>query len=102
MNQTKVKKELLSRINPNDNVQLEKVERYMNLLKLYYKLDKSIRDLGVVITTQNGAQVFSKINPAISEKNKINSSLIALSKDLGLENNKIINNDVSDSKSDLL
>ncbi len=83
-NKAKVKNELLNRINKDDSIQVEKVERYLNLLELYYKLDEAIEEFGTMITTVNGSQKFTKPNPAIAEKNKINSSLIALGKDLGL------------------
>lgn len=80
-----LKDELLSRVNPKSRIQLEKVERYINLVDIYYRLDKSIKDDGIMIKTINGSQEFTKPNPAIAEKNKINTSLIALGKDLGLD-----------------
>ncbi|MBJ8113703.1 P27 family phage terminase small subunit [Bacillus cereus group sp. N6] len=70
-NQAKVKRELLSRINQEDSIQVEKVERYLNLLELYYKLDEAIEEFGTMITTVNGSQKFTKPNPAIAEKNKM-------------------------------
>lgn len=98
----KVKKELLNRVNADDSIQLEKVDRYINLLELYYKLDESIEDLGTMITTENGSQRFTKPNPAIAEKNKINSSLIALGKDLGLDNPIKDDAPIGYTKSDLV
>jgi len=80
-----IKNELLKRIDSKSKVQREKVERYLNLVRLYYMLDEAIEKHGVMITTINGAQRFTKPNPAIAEKNKINASLIALGKDLGLD-----------------
>lgn len=88
MDKSKIKNELLKKIDENDAVQIEKVERYLNLLSLYYQLDESIKTLGTMITTINGSQKFTKPNPAIAEKNKINSSLIALSKDMGIDGTK--------------
>lgn len=80
-----IKKVLMARIDQNSNVEVEKVERYINLIEIYYMLDAAIEEFGVMITTENGSQKFTKPNPAIAEKNKINASLIALGKDLGLE-----------------
>lgn len=80
-----IKKELMAHIDKNSNVKVEKVERYINLIEIYYMLDAAIEEFGVMITTENGSQKFTKPNPAIAEKNKINASLIALGKDLGLE-----------------
>lgn len=85
MNPKKIKTELFKRIDKKDSIKVEKVERYLNLINLFYKLDESIEEYGVMMTTINGSQEFTKPNPAISEKNKINSSLIALGKDLGLD-----------------
>ncbi|PEV03679.1 P27 family phage terminase small subunit [Bacillus cereus] len=102
-NKAKVKRELLNRIDEENSIQVEKVERYLNLLELYYQLDEAIEEFGTMITTINGSQKFTKPNPAIAEKNKINSSLIALGKDLGLDFNppKIGNSNTGYSKSDL-
>jgi phage terminase small subunit len=92
--------ELNKRIDRKSKVQQEKVERYLNLVKIYYMLDEAIEKYGVLVTTENGAQRFTKPNPAIAEKNKINSSLIALGKDLGLDipppTQKGTDDDVSD------
>ncbi|MGR3774593.1 P27 family phage terminase small subunit [Bacillus paramycoides] len=102
-NKAKVKNELLNRINKEDSIQVEKIERYLNLLELYYKLDEAIEEFGTMITTVNGSQKFTKPNPAIAEKNKINSSLIALGRDLGLDYNppKADNSNTGYNKSDL-
>lgn len=85
-----VKDELMEKIDSTSDIAVEKVERYINLLEIYYKLDESVLELGTMITTENGSQKFTKPNPAIAEKNKINSSLIALGKDIGVntENSK--------------
>ncbi|NMO97458.1 P27 family phage terminase small subunit [Paenibacillus lemnae] len=80
-----IKDELLKLIDKKSSVQVEKVDRYINLVRSYYLLDAAIEEHGVMITTENGAQRFTKPNPAIAEKNKVNSSLIALGKDLGLD-----------------
>lgn len=97
-----LKDELLGRVNPKSKIQLEKVERYINLVEIYYKLDKAIKDHGIMITTINGSQEFTKPNPAIAEKNKINSSLIALGKDLGIDTPAPAPKSSEDSKSELI
>ncbi|MEF2965045.1 P27 family phage terminase small subunit [Paenibacillus sp. M1] len=106
MNNKEVKalrEELLGRVDPKSKIQLEKVERYVNLVEIYYQLDKAIKDHGIMITTINGSQEFTKPNPAIAEKNKINTSLIALGKDLGLDTPvKPAGESEDDSKNDLI
>ncbi|WP_107838398.1 P27 family phage terminase small subunit [Metasolibacillus meyeri] len=99
-----IKKELMKIANKDSNVEIEKVERYINLVEIYYMLDEAITEFGVMITTENGSQKFTKPNPAIAEKNKINASIIALGKDLGIDkplNIQNVNSGNSNSKADL-
>lgn len=83
---TELKKQLMSKIDVNNLVEVEKVERYIDLVKSFRKVNKTITKEGESVVTQNGSQVFTKAHPLISERNKINSSLIALGRDLGLDN----------------
>lgn len=80
MSVEKVRSELMNKIDHTNEIEIEKVDRYINLLNIFYQLDESIAELGPIITTINAAQRFTKPNPAISEKNKISSSLLALEK----------------------
>lgn len=64
----KLEKELLSNIDTTSQKELEKVNRYINLIRIYYELDKSIEVDGAVVVTENGSQKFTKTNPAIQEK----------------------------------
>lgn len=79
-----LKTELIKQIDKKSKIQLEKVDRYLNLIGIFYLLDQSIEEDGIMIKIVNGSQEFTKPNPAIAEKNKVNASLIALGKDLGL------------------
>lgn len=83
-NKAKIKKYLLNKIDSNNPVQVEKVDRYLNLLTIFYKLDKEIESKGLMVETVNASQIFLKPNPAITEKNKVNTSLLAIEKSLGL------------------
>lgn len=74
----KLKKELLSKIDKTSQVQLEKVERYLNLVDLYYRLDEYIEEQGLLVLTVNGSQEFLKTNPALQEKAKINTQILAI------------------------
>ncbi|HFU4218398.1 TPA: P27 family phage terminase small subunit [Streptococcus suis] len=73
-----LKNELLNLINPDSHIELEKVERYINLVKIYKELDKTLKKDGYMIVVKNGAQSFLKANSAIGEKVKINQALIKL------------------------
>lgn len=76
----KLKKQLMEKIDQTDLVQVEKVERYINLIELFNSLDGDIKKHGTMIEVVNGSQQFNKPNPAIAEKVKISSSLLSIEK----------------------
>lgn len=78
-----LKKQLMGRIDKEDLMQVEKVERYVNLVSLFNELEKDIKEHGTMVVTENGAQKFTKPNPAIAEKVKINTSLLHIEKSFG-------------------
>lgn len=96
-NQTKIKKYLLEKIEQDNPVQIEKVERYMNLLNIFYKLDKDIKTYGTMVETKNASQSFLKPNPAVAEKNKINASLLAIEKSFGFGKIEVHSDEPSDA-----
>lgn len=75
--------QLMSRIDTEDFVQVEKVERYINLVKSFRKINKTIEKEGESITTENGSQRFTKAHPLIGERNKVNASLLNIEKSFG-------------------
>ena len=77
---SKVKNELLSKIDTDSAVEVEKVERYVELLKLMRNLQKEVNEDGSIVVTINGSQEFYKAHPAIGEINKINSQLLNIEK----------------------
>lgn len=90
----------MNSIDTTDLVEVEKVERYIDLVKAFRKINKTITKEGESVTIQNGSQVFVKAHPLISERNKINSSLIALGRDIKFVVKNTIPN-TGYSKSDL-
>ncbi len=72
----------MNSIDIEDLVEVEKVERYIDLVKAFRKINRTINKEGESVTVKNGSQVFVKAHPLISERNKINSSLIALGRDI--------------------
>lgn len=99
-----LKKQLMAQVDLNDQMEVEKVERYIDLIKLYKKMNTAITKHGAMIEIENGSQKFLKPNPAIAEKIKINRSLIALGKDLNLDvlNKTITSNEEDYSEGDLV
>lgn len=76
---------LMKQIDTENDIEVEKVERYTNLLKLFYALDVYIEQSGPITVVKNASQEYIKPNPAIAEKNKVNGSLLALEKSFHLE-----------------
>lgn len=96
----RVKEQLMNSIDTTDLVEVEKVERYIDLVKAFRKINKTITKEGESVTIKNGTQVFVKAHPLISERNKINSSLIVLGRDIKF----VVKNTIPDTgynKSDL-
>jgi phage terminase small subunit len=73
----------MNRIDKEDLMQVEKVERYVYLVQLFNDLEKDIKEHGRMVVTENGAQKFTKPNPAISEKVKINTAILHIEKTFG-------------------
>lgn len=84
MTKSKVEKFLFENSDPEDFIQQEKIKRYLNLRKLFFQLDAAIREHNAVVTVENGKQSYIKINPAVTEKEKINVQLLALERDFKL------------------
>lgn len=61
-------------------VEVKKIKRYIQLLKLDEACDLAIKKDGATIIIENGTQRFIKTHPAMTEKMKINTQLIALEK----------------------
>ncbi|MCT3223563.1 hypothetical protein EFO81_13035 [Lactiplantibacillus plantarum] len=81
MDHRKIRRELLAKIDKKSAVEREKVDRYISLLDVFYQLDEMITADNVMVEVKNGSQTYWKSNPAIAEKNRINTALIALEKD---------------------
>lgn len=79
---TKLKKQLLSRVDGGDLNQVEKVERYIDLVKSFRRMNRTINKEGEMVVTENASQRFVKAHPLIAERNKINSQLLALMREI--------------------
>ncbi|OCA84493.1 hypothetical protein A8F94_17520 [Bacillus sp. FJAT-27225] len=80
VNVSKLQKQLMSRIDTDDLIEVEKVERYISLVKLNKQLDKEIKAHGATVVTENGAQRFVKSHPAVNDKMKVNAQMLAIEK----------------------
>lgn len=82
---SELEKQLLMRINQNDLIEVDKVKRYITLVKQIRKLQTAINKDGVLTTTINASQEFIKTNPAINELNKLTKTLISVEKSIKFE-----------------
>lgn len=92
----KLQEQLEQKINVDNLVEAEKVERYIDLVKSFRKINKLIDKEGESITVENGAQRFTKAHPLIAERNKINASLLSIERSFGFEETGPVKHDESD------
>lgn len=76
----KLKKQLMERIDIDDLMQVEKVERYIQHVESYRRMDETIKDEGESVTTVNASQTFIKAHPLLTERNKANAALLSIEK----------------------
>ncbi|SNZ14563.1 Phage terminase, small subunit [Terribacillus aidingensis] len=82
---TDLEKQLLLRINQDDLIEVDKVKRYIAIVKQIRKLQSAINKDGVMTTTVNASQEFTKANPALNELNKLTKTLISLENSIKFE-----------------
>ncbi|MFC4387511.1 P27 family phage terminase small subunit [Gracilibacillus marinus] len=80
-----LEKQLLLRIDTNDLVEVDKIKRYVAIVKQIRKLQTEINKHGVLTKTVNGSQEFMKANPAIKDLNSLTKTLISLEKSIKFE-----------------
>lgn len=83
---SKLQQQLMSKIDIDDLVEVEKVERYISLVKLNKKLDKDIKRDGATVITENGPQRFVKSHPAVNDKIKVSAQLLAIERTFNFVN----------------
>lgn len=83
---TNLYKQLMNRIDIDDLVEVEKVERYISLVKLNKQMDKEIKREGATVITENGSQRFIKSHPAVNDKMKVNAQLLSIEKSFNFIN----------------
>ena len=92
----RLKIQLMSKIDPTDLMQVEKVERYIDLVKAFRTINAKIDKEGETLETKNGMQSFTKAHPLITERNKINASLLSIEKSFGFHKQKAARNSLSE------
>lgn len=71
---------LMSRIDTTSPVETEKVGRYLKNVEMYRRMERTVKDEGVSLLTENASQTFVKAHPLLNEMNKVNSSIMSIEK----------------------
>jgi len=66
----------MKRIDTTDLVEVEKVNRYLEHIESYRRIEAIIKEEGESVTTINASQEFIKAHPLLNEKNKVNTSIM--------------------------
>ena len=93
----KIRDYLLSRINQNDPVEVEKVGRYLKYISMYRRMERTIKKEGVSDTYHNGSQSYIKSHPLLGEMDKVNRSLLSIEKSFNF-----LDDDETHSEDDLI
>ncbi|BCU51806.1 hypothetical protein JCM2421_05780 [Staphylococcus auricularis] len=85
MNKDDLRAYLESQLDMSNQVNQEKVNRYIKLVDVFENLRDAIDDYGYIVETENGSQKFIKPNPALSELNKVSTSINNLERAMKLD-----------------
>ena len=66
----------MKKIDTTKLIEVEKVNRYIEHIESYRRMEKTILEEGESVKTVNATQEFIKAHPLLNEKNKVNSSII--------------------------
>jgi len=70
----------MSRIDVSNPVEVEKVGRYIKHVEMFRRMERTVKEEGVSVTTENGSQKFIKSHPLLNDMNRVNSSLLSIEK----------------------
>lgn len=85
-----LKTQLMARIDTDDLLEVDKVERLVMLRKLDKECDTAIERDGATVIIENGSQRFIKSHPALNDKAKLNSQMIALEKSINFTEGNLV------------
>lgn len=85
-----LKEQMLARIDTDDLLEVDKVNRYIKLRELDMACSEAIEKDGATIVIENASQRFIKAHPALNEKSKLNSQMIALEKSINFTNGNLV------------
>lgn len=72
----KLREQLMKKIDTSNLIEVEKVNRYIEHIESYRRMEEIIKREGESVTTINASQEFIKAHPLLNEKNKVNTAII--------------------------
>lgn len=78
----RIRKYMLENIEENDLIEVDKVNRYIDLTSQFRKLRIEANKHGPIVETVNATQSFLKANPALEKMATINAQLTSLYKSI--------------------
>lgn len=88
----------MERIDTDDLLEVDKVERYVAMLELNQKYDRILKKESVSVVTENAQQRFVKSHPLLGEKMKLNAQIIALEKSINFVMDAVLPSPTETSK----
>lgn len=77
-----LRKQLLYKIDTTDLKEVEKVERYCDLIEIVQDCRAKVKEEGPSIVIENGSQRFVKSHPSMNDIAKFNAQIIALERSI--------------------
>lgn len=71
-----LREQLMKKIDTSNLIEVEKVNRYIEHIESYRRMEEIIKREGESVTTINASQEFIKAHPLLNEKNKVNTAII--------------------------
>lgn len=79
----------MSRIDVDDLKEVEKVERYCDLVEIIQRCRATVKKEGPSVIIENGSQRFIKSHPSMNDISKFNAQLISLEKTFNFVNDVV-------------
>src|SRR5699024_3825708 len=96
----KLRGQLMEKIDQDNLMEIEKVNRYIEHIESYRRMEKIIKEEGESVTTINATQKFVKAHTLLKEKNKVNASNINIEISFNFTNTE--EEEIQRTKNDLL
>src|SRR5699024_7605251 len=96
----KLRGQLMEKIDQDNLLEVEKVNRYIEHIESDRRMEKIIKEEGESVTTINATQEFVKADPLLKVKNKVNASIMNIEKSFNFTNAEV--EEIQRSKNDLL